>query len=363
MNKTKGEPMSNISPGRIRSPMGGSFTIVSAEAAASLPRDDSARLQFRVPEAWRSPVARNPFAGEAQGRVLEWFAALGCTSEELERARAFDIAGYVGVPFPMLSQEKTVLFARFLSLWLLWDDMHVENLEHRWRIGAEHVLTGRRPPEMTRFDEGWWQLFEELAAGRSARWSRGICQAMATWSDAAVEEATAMRHYGETGVPPRFERQLELRSATIGMYVTLYLLESGYETELPYKFHQQPTVRRLNLLANELVGVGNDIFSFAKDQAQRQPNLVSTLMAERGLSVEEAIQVLIRRHDEAIIEFDQLARLLGSGARTDLRIHRWLRDVRYATLGFSLWEAQAPRYTSYKVVVRERAIEPMFAFV
>nr|QKW93746.1 pentalenene synthase [Vitiosangium cumulatum] len=356
--------MSNISPERMRSPTSSSFAVVSAQAAASLPRYDSARFQFRVPAAWRSPVARNPFASEAQRSVLEWFAALDCTSQELERARAFDIAGYVGVPFPMLPPDKTVLFARYLSLWLLWDDVHVESLENRWRIGAGHVLTGRRPSGMTRFDEGWWQLFEELATARSAGWIQGICQAMATWSDAAEEEAAAMRRYGETGIPLGFERQLELRIATIGMYVALYLLELAYEAELPPEFHQHPTVRRLKRLSNELVGLGNDIFSFAKDQEQRQLNLVSTLMAERGLSVEDAIKALIRRHDEAIIEFDRLAGSLGSGSpRADLLIQRWLRDVRYAALGFSLWEAQAPRYTAYKVVVDERAIEPTFAFV
>lgn len=356
--------MSNLSPGVTRSSTSGSFAVVAAEVAASLPRDDSEGFQFRVPAAWRSPVARNPYASEAEHRVLDWFAALGCTSHELERARAFDIAGYIGMPFPMLPPETTFLHARYLSLWLLWDDLHVECLENRWRIGAGHVLTGRPPPGMTRFDEGWWQLLEELAGVHSPEWIQGICQAMATWCDAALEEGATMRRYAQTGIRPDFERQLELRIATIGMYATVYLLESAYDAELPHAFHRHPTVRRLKWLANELVGLGNDIFSFAKDQAHQQPNLVSTLMEERGLSVEDAIQALIRRHDEAVIEFDQLAGSLGSGAQqTDRLIQRWLRDVRYAALGFSLWEAQAPRYTAYKVVAGERAIEPTFAFL
>jgi hypothetical protein len=268
------------------------------------------------------------------------------------------------MPFPMHPPEQTFLHARYLSLWLLWDDMHVERLENRWRIGAGHVLNGRPPSGMTHFDEGWWQLLEELAVMHSTEWIQGICQAMATWCDAALEEGATMRRYAETGVHPDFERQLELRIATIGMYVTLYLLESAYDAELPHAFHQHPTVRRLKRLANKLVGLGNDIFSFAKDQAQQQPNLVSTLMEERGMSVEDAIKALIRGHDEAVIEFDQLAGSLGSGSQqTDRLIQRWLRDVRYAALGFSLWEAQAPRYTAYKVVAGERAIEPTFAFL
>jgi hypothetical protein len=347
-----------------RSLVSDSFTVVTAEAAKNLSRHTSARFRFRVPASWRPPVARNPFAGDAQRLVLEWFAGLGCTPQELERARKFDTAGYIGIPFPTLPADKTLLHARYLSLWLLWDDVHVESLKERWKIGAEHVLTGRRPPGMTRFDEGWWQIFQELAATHSAEWIQGLCQAMATWSDAAVEEATAMLRYRETGVPLRFERQLELRIATIGMYATVHLLEDAYEAELPRELHQHPTVRRLKDLSNLLVGLGNDILSFAKDRAQRQPNLVSTLMEERGLSVEDAMETLIRMHDEAILEFDQLAGSLGSGApREDRLIQRWLQDVRYASLGFSLWEAQAPRYTAYKVVAGGRVIEPTFAFV
>jgi hypothetical protein len=337
--------------------------VVPAWQAKELPRDASPRFQLRVPAHWWSPVERNPHADEAQRLVLDWFAALGCGPRELERARAFDTSGYVGIPFPTLPPDKVVLHAKYLALWLLWDDTHVESQENQWRLRAEHVLTGLRPPGMTRFDEGWWQLFEEFAAARSARWIEEVCQAMATWSDAATEEAAAFQHYRETGLAPSFERQCELRIATIGMYATVYLLEDAYERELPRDFHEHPTVRRLKVLANELVGLGNDLFGFGKDLVERHLNLVSTLMAERALPVEDAIAALVQRHDEAIAEYDRLAASLGSGFPSfDSLIQRWLRDVRYASLGFSRWEAQAPRYTVHKVVVRARVIEPTFTF-
>jgi Terpene synthase family 2, C-terminal metal binding len=295
--------------------------------------------------------------------VLDWFASLGCGPRELERARAFDTSGYVGIPFPTLSPDKIVRHAKYLALWLLWDDTHVESLENQWRLRAEHVHTGLRPPEMTRFDEGWWQLFEELAAARSARWLEEVCQEMATWSAAATEEAVAFQHYRETGIPPSFERQLELRTATIGMYATVYLLEDAYDLELPRAFHEHPTVRRLKVLSNEIVGLGNDLLGFGKDLVERHLNLVSTLMAERSLSVEDALSALVQRHDEALAEYDRLAASLESGfPRSNSLIQRWLQDVRYASLGFSRWEAQAPRYTAHKVVVQGRVIEPTFAF-
>ena len=354
--------MSISPPGPARSTSTCSFAIVPAEVAARISRSEPTRLLFRVPEHWRSPVARNPFALEAQALVLDWLASLGCTPQELERVQAFDTAGYVGIPFPTAPLDKTILHAKYLALWLLWDDMHVESQKNRWRISAEHVLSGRRPPDMTRFDEGWWQLFEELAATRSAGWIRDVCDAMVTWDYAASEDAALLRRYAETGEFPDFVGQLELRSATIGMYATLYLLEDAHDAELPRELHLDPAVQRIKRLANDLVGLGNDILGFAKDHVHRHPNLVSTLMEEQGLQVEDALDALIRMHDEAVVEFDLLAESLKSESpRYQARLQRWLQDVRYASLGFSLWEAQAPRYTAYKVVVGGRVVEPAFA--
>lgn len=360
-----------LKPHRTDDPSNHPFLIVPAPSADGLERDTTRRFYFRVPPRWRSPVLENPFAAEAARQVIEWFEALGCSRLEVERARKFDAAGYVGIPFPTLPPDKTVRIGKYLSLWLLWDDVQVETLDDRWRIGAEHVLSGRRPEGMNRFDEGWWQLFGELATDRSARWIEDLCEAMVTWNAAAVEEAALMAAHRERGALPRFEEQIEMRVATIGMYATVYLLEDVYDVELPREFHAHPTVRRLKWLANEIVGLGNDILSFGKDYVEDQINLVTTLMAERGISVDDALEHLVHLHDEALIEYDRLADSLSApdsgapaGWPSELApiIERWLTDVRYASLGFSLWESQAPRYTAYKVVTRGRVIEPKFSF-
>ena len=352
-----------LSPQQTADPQDASFLIVNARSAAGLDREPSRRFHFRVPPRWRSPVPRNPFAVEAERRVIEWFEALGCLHAEVERARRFDAAGYVGIPFPSISRDKTVRIAKYLSLWLLWDDVEVETLDNRWRLTAEHVLAGLRPDGMTRFDEGWWQLLDELAAQRSPRWIDALCQAMTTWNAAAVDEAQAMEAHRRRGELPSFARQLETRIATIGMYATVYLLEDAYDFELSPGFHAHPTVMALKVLANKIVGLGNDILSFGKDYAEDQINLITTLMKERGLSVDAALEHLVHMHDEALEEYDRLADSLGEWPAAEAPyIARWVQDVRYASLGFSLWESQAPRYTAYKVVMRGRVLDARFSF-
>jgi hypothetical protein len=122
-------------------------------------------------------------------------------------------------------------------------------------------------------------------------------------------------------------------------------------------------VQRLAWLSNEIVGVGNDILSYGKDHTEDQINLLSTLMRERGLRGEDALDQLLRMHDDALEEFDRLAPSLESCApETGVDLARWLQDVRYASLGFSLWEAQAPRYSAYKMVAGGKVLEPRFTF-
>lgn len=337
------------------------FQVMSPEQARGVVRDSSQRFCFQVPPNWWSSISQNPSAVQAGQRVIEWFESLGCSPVELARARKFDVAGYVGMPFPMTASDKTELIARYLSLWLLWDDVDVETLKQPWRIKAEDVLIRRSSPDFTRFDRGWWQLMCSFAERRSPDWIRNLCQAMETWYQAAVREAHVKRAFEQRGTSLDYVEHLELRVATIGMYATVYMLEDAYDFELPREFHGSELVLRLKWLANLIVGLGNDIFSFAKDHVEQQINLVTTLMQERDLLVDQALETLVRTHDEALREYDRLAASVPSyGAEVDAIIERWLQDVRYASLGFSLWEAQAPRYTAHQVVIEDRVIQPRF---
>jgi hydroxymethylglutaryl-CoA reductase len=342
-----------------------SFRVVSQQEAAALPRHAPSRFRFRVPPGWRSPIACSPHATEAERAVLDWFTALGCTDREVARARKFDAAGYVGIPFPGLARDSTILIGKYLSMWLLWDDVQVENLENGWRLDAPSVLARRLPEGMTRFDHGWWQLFQDFAGRRSAGWIEDVCGAMATWQRAAHDEALMMRAWREEGALPDFAVQLEIRIATIGMYATVYLLEDAYGEELPRAFHAAPVVRRLKRLANKIVGLGNDVLSFGKDVAEGQINLISTLMRQEEMQGDEALAVIIAMHDRALAEYDRLAEGLAGGrfAANAALVERWLRDVRYASLGFSVWESAAPRYAAHKIVARGAVVEPSFLFL
>lgn len=325
-----------------------SFAVISARMAAGLQRDPTGRFHFEVPKRWRSPALENPFAAEAQRRIIPWFESLGCSRTEVERAQKFNAAGYVGIPFPTLTRQKTLRIARYLSLWLLWDDARVETLERRWKIDADHILADVRPERMTRFDEGWWQLLGELAVERSPAWIDRLCQAMAAWNAAVVEEAALAGARRERGEVLSFDRQLELRIVTTGMCATVYLLEDAHDFERSAAFDAHPTVRRIERVAGQIVGLGNDLLSFGEDRAEDRCNLVTTLLRESGASIETAIDRLVRMHDDSLEELDRLGdSLLAGPSGTSPYLVRWLQDLRYAALGFSLRESRTASCTAH----------------
>lgn len=338
--------------------------ILPAIDAAKLERDNSHSLCLKIPRHWKSPLDISPHATAARNAILAWFEQLGCSPAEIKSADRFDIGGYVGIPFPTLDLEQTTRIGKYLALWLLWDDVHVEQLASGWRIDAAAVLDDRRPSDLTRFDEGWWQLMQEFRVSRSPAWIRRLCRLMQRWSNAAAEEAVLKFRHRESGELPRFADQLERRIATIGMYGTACLLEEIHDDEPPRSFHAHPIVQMLQYLASKIVGLGNDILSFAKDCAEGQLNLASTLMHETSVSVHDALAVLVRLHDEALVQYDHLAAQIGSSAsKIYPGSERWIQDLRIASLGFSLWEAQAPRYTAHQIVIGGQVVVPRFSYL
>jgi hypothetical protein len=83
--------------------------------------------------------------------------------------------------------------------------------------------------------------------------------------------------------------------------------------------------------------------------------VISTLKEERGSSIVGAFEHWIATCNAALEQFDALALPLSTQS---VGVERWIESVRFASLGFTIWEAQAPRYTAYKVVSDGMVVEP-----
>jgi hypothetical protein len=338
------------------------LAVLPAKMIPRVDRPAPERFKLMIPRHWKPGVEVNKNAKRIEEATLAWFVELGCTDAQVAKVRKFQPSLYMGMSFPLAGEEEALLISKYLSLWLLWDDVHIECQEGAWKLTAEHVVSGKLPASASRFDIGWFELLRQLSKTMSAPWIDRLCRSMATWSDAALREARISKQWN-AGARVTFAEAMQSRIDTIGMYATAYLVEYAIGFELPESFHEHETVRRIKTLANKIVGLGNDIFSFPKDYVSDYINVISALRRERPMSMLDALRRVVDMHNDALIEYDFLASSLPSfGPAVDSMIATWLQWLRYNCIGFSMWESVAPRYAEHKLVVNGRAVETSFAF-
>ena len=316
---------------------------------------------LHIPEHWRPNPAVNVHAEAIEPHVYDWFHEIGFDAEAIARLRSFAPGRYAGIPFSSVGRAELLFIAKYLSLWLLWDDEDVESKGRGFQLRMKGIFDPSAHASTNLCDEAWRRLFQELALVQSPLLIEKMIDGMHVWSAAALVEAQVAKE--RVGRRVAFSDALQSRIATIGMYVTAHLLEYARHVELPDEFHDHAAIVAIKTLSNKIVGLGNDLISLGKDLASGYVNVILAYSDENRLSLPAAIGGVARMHDEALLEFDRLVSSLPSfGPAYDEAVALWCRDLRHACLGFTLWEARAPRYTAFKLFVNGAAVEPRFVF-
>lgn len=338
--------------------------IVSQDQALALDRLSEARFMLQIPGRWRAPLPVNVHAEELGVQTTDWIASLGCPEWQVRRAHDFQASLYIGIPFASLGFEKALLISKFTSLWLLWDDVEVENNLSPWRIELQHVLSGNPPADASIYDLGWLALFRELAASMSRSWLTALIQIMVVWTDEAHSQAQMSRLFRDQGQLPTYSDCLLTRISTIGMYAMSRLIEYAMGVEFPEDFFRNPILRRMQTLSNVIVGLGNDIFSFPKDYADNFINVILVLAGEHSIPFAQSFARIIELFNETICEYDELENKLPSfGSSWDPQIRIWVQELRYCALGLTVWESQAPRYNRQKILCGGKVLETGFLYL
>jgi hypothetical protein len=320
--------------------------------ARALSVPDSFSLRF--PRHWRSTPLRNPEAARLERDTLSWLRGydIGIDPAEAEKLRKFDCAGYGGYSLPQADYETALLVTQFISLWLFWDDLQVEE-ELSWDASAvvQALTEPTAPRTSSRYVAAWADLGRRLQRCQSAAWLKELSVTMQQWLDNAKFETRMARAF-QRGRCPDVSTAFSCRTISIGMYPTFHLIEYTQRSELPRSFHQHPAAIELKRLASRLVGMGNDLGGLAKDLRHRWLNLVVVLEEREGLDLATAFQRLVDLHNADVLGFDRVAATLPSwGPQADARIRSWVDAVRHNVHGFTLWESLAERYQDRKAVL------------
>lgn len=142
------------------------------------------------------------------------------------------------------------------------------------------------------------------------------------------------------------ETFIKIRALTAGGYPCFDAIEIAEEIDLPLEVRQDPTLQRLERLANNILAWTNDIMSLHKDlQHGNVHNLVIILQQERQLGFQEAMDCAAELHDASMRSFVAWEQSLPSfGAAVDIGLQRYLSGLHSWMRGNLDWYRESGRY-------------------
>jgi hypothetical protein len=137
-----------------------------------------------------------------------------------------------------------------------------------------------------------------------------------------------------------------MRLLASGGEPTFALLELATGAEVPDREMHRPAVRALTEMAILVAALDNDRHSLVKELARDQAdqNLYTVLMAERSLSLQEAVEAGTGLRDRVLQRFLRVYDRVRPTASAELRTY--LQGLRYGIRGNNEWGLRVPRYLS-----------------
>jgi len=316
----------------------------------SVDRIKNYRLLY--PLSWKPTL--NPHATTASKVIGDWLKELTIVKDEqtlkiFEEERA-DLYG--GYPFPFTCLERYTPIAKALVLWILFDDLVIENSQNYWERNNLSIddyfialSDGYLSPNADPFLHAWWELGESFGAEMSQGWRNLFATEYIDWARESIREYQLHTKIAKSGRLPDLNTYIDLRTYSIGMKPAYYLIEYGEGFELPNQVRNHPIMSALRELATKIVYLGNDIIGLEKDIVAEWPNIVTVIQQEYGITLSEAVHRAVDMHNECVFDFVDLESKLPSfGNEIDPFIHSYLQGVKFMSRGFMEFTAGAERY-------------------
>lgn len=296
------------------------------------------------------PPLVHPYAPEVDQRTIEWAWAVGLVDESREaRLRGSRIGWLVSRAFPQGHVYALQLAADWTTLFCLLDD-GTEKIDEPLQLERylDTMLDVFRGTVRPCFDDEMGYAFADL--GRRMReetpaeWLAGFTERLVELFQGFEAEAKGRAQQ----IIPGLEEYLKIREVTVGLYVEFEFgaLTSGIV--VPSSVQQHPTFRRLVRHACNIVGWANDIYTYKKEILQGEVhNLVVVAMNERGLSLDEAVDWAVDRHDTETRLFERLLGKLPSfGPEIDVQVKAYAGMLTAWVRGHLDWAHETGRYVT-----------------
>jgi 5-epi-alpha-selinene synthase len=292
----------------------------------------------------------HPDAAEIDQRAVEWAWAVGLVDESREtRLRGSRIGWLVSRAFPQAHLYALQLAADWTTLFCLLDD-GTEKIDEPLQLERylDSMLDVFRGTVRPSFDDEMGYAFADL--GRRMREETPV-----EWLDRFTERLVELFKGFETEavgrkqqIIPRLEEYLKIREVTVGLYVEFEFGALTNGIVVPSSVQQHPTFKRLVRHACNIVGWANDIYTYKKEILQDEVhNLVVVAMNERGLSLDEAVDWAVDRHDTETRLFERLLGKMPSfGPEIDVQVAAYAGMLTSWVRGHLDWAHETGRYVT-----------------
>lgn len=329
---------------------------------SSYGKQTARRLLF--PSSWEPELAS--YVGPMNQAVTQWFIERGFIDDPsslsiIEQERN-DL--YSGYPFSWASFDRCALITKVNAMWLLFNDVASEHNTDYWaatqlsfddyeRALCSDALSLRAVP----FLRAWHELFESMATSMSHGWRKRFVDHYLKWLSYKSIEREAYAPFVTKDSQPDLDAYIDIRTVTIGMQPVYLFIEFAQGFEVPQEALLCNEMRDLHEIGTRLVLFANDLACLEKDMDIGWPNAVTVIRSQYGLSLQEAIEFLIRLHNDYISKFVDIEHSLPSfNEHTDTLVKHYLSRVHYVIRGFSEWALRAERYRWKHSLINERPI-------
>ncbi|OJH39823.1 terpene synthase family protein [Cystobacter ferrugineus] len=294
------------------------------------------------------PQKLNPHNLQAWPHTVEWVKRFHLLPEKvIPHFRTLDYHWLSAYAFPEANLEQLILINDCMTAFYLfdkhWDDAPPEALESM-QASLLAALWGRPPGDTPEgpLENAMRDMRRRMMKFSTDAWMTRFCESLEAYFKACVWEAKNKSNHQV----PDVATYIREREATGAVQPSFELAGVLGLVQIPPSVLEEPTIKRLNQLANHEITLFNDLISLEKEmRVGDMHNLVFIIQNEQKCSLEEAMRQAAKMHDDEVLEFLELeTRLPTWGEPLDTEVRRYVDVLRCWMRANMDWSLMSERY-------------------
>lgn len=283
------------------------------------------------------PYRVNPEISRGAAHVLEWCQAYGLADDPttLQRFQDADPSLLASYTYPDAAGADLDLTFDMMCFFLAFDDAFESALWGRPAEGARYISTlasvlyddgitsADSPPLTVAFSDLW----RRSGIGMSQQWKGRSAYVWTRYLWGYITESTGRIGGPDVGI----QQYLEMRRSVIGAAPCFDMLERVHHYELPAEVWFHGDIARLRDISADIMTLGNDVASVAKDKARGDNANALILLEAQGASADAARRQVADLTFQLVEEYRHIRNGLGVVC-DQLQVEPGMRDTifRYA---------------------------------